>query len=139
MVVQCPHPSRRRGFEERSMRGDSLRIRRGAATLLMAHWVALVGLTGLGHLRSLAQSGSDGAASLDRVGALITEGRYSDAETLARQALADAEARHGQVSREAAAVLDALVQSLGRGGKARDPDTLALARRAVQVKESVFG
>ena len=65
---------------------------------------------------------------------LLRDGRYAEAESLARSLLEDAEARYGAESAESAGVLDVLVESLWRGGKAREEETLWLAQRALAIR-----
>jgi len=76
---------------------------------------------------------------LARVKTLLKEVKYAEAESLARSLLKDAEARYGAESAEAAGVLEVLVASLVRGGKAREEETLRLAQRALVIRESVHG
>jgi len=70
---------------------------------------------------------------------LIEAGRYAEAEALAREMLAETEGAHGTDSVEAAEVLDVLVESLWRGGKAQEPDTMTFAQRALAIREQKLG
>ena len=69
---------------------------------------------------------------------LLTDARYSDAETRARALLVERDT----TSRDSVAValaLDLLVQALVEGGKPQHPDTLPSAMRAVTLKERALG
>ncbi|MFC2171564.1 tetratricopeptide repeat protein [Acidobacteriota bacterium] len=70
---------------------------------------------------------------------LIEEGRYREAETMARKLLAVVEKEHGADSLEASRILDSLVRALWRGGKTKDPQSRVLAERAVRIKEKTLG
>lgn len=70
---------------------------------------------------------------------LIKEGRYRDAEVAARSLLAQAEDFSGSDSPERAGILDLLVESLWRGGKASTPEARQLAEQAVAIKEKKLG
>jgi len=76
---------------------------------------------------------------LEDVRGLIKQGKYADAENEARKLLELAEAEHGESSPEAAAVIDVLVEARWRGGKAREPETRAMAEQAIALKEAVHG
>ena len=69
----------------------------------------------------------------------LLEARYADAEAAARTMLADAERSPGPESLQAAAVIDALVEALWRGGKVRASETRTLAERAVAIKQAALG
>jgi len=73
----------------------------------------------------------------DEPRALLRAGRYADAESRARAALRDAEAKDGADGLDAARAMDLLVAALVGAGKARLPETAELARRAVAIKERV--
>jgi CHAT domain-containing protein/tetratricopeptide (TPR) repeat protein len=95
---------------------------------------SLVCLLGLLYLAGPGtQAGDHDPASL------IAQGRYAEAETLARQQLAAAEAAHGPESTEAADALDLLVEALWRGGKEKSPGANDLAQRAVATREKIGG
>ena len=55
--------------------------------------------------------------SVESVKQLIEEGRYADAEAIARELLVRTEAESGEASLEVGAVLDRLVEALWRGGR----------------------
>jgi acyl-CoA reductase-like NAD-dependent aldehyde dehydrogenase len=61
--------------------------------------------------------------NLDKARALIKDQKFAEAETLARELLKQAEAAPGADSLKVAEVLDVLVESLWRGGKARAPES----------------
>jgi len=75
----------------------------------------------------------------DHVRTLLRDGRYADAASAARALLESYEASARRDPLAAADVLDVLVESLWRGGKASEPETLALARRAVEIRERALG
>ncbi len=79
------------------------------------------------------------STALEEIKALIKDGQYAEAESQARELLAKVEAEHGVESLEAAKVLDQLVESLWRGGKAADEESEDFAKRAVSIKEQVLG
>ena len=70
---------------------------------------------------------------------LILDGRYTEAESLARSALSSAEARSGTHSKDVAEVLDDLLEILAGASHVRDPEYQALADRAVALNEELFG
>ena len=76
---------------------------------------------------------------LVRVRDLSRAGKYDEAEALARSLLEKAENERGAESREVAAALDELVNILMRARKTGGPEALALARRAVAIKEKLLG
>jgi CHAT domain-containing protein/Tfp pilus assembly protein PilF len=76
---------------------------------------------------------------LEQVRGLIKQGKYSDAEDEARKLLERVESEHGAASAEAAAVIDALVESRWRGGKSREPETRAMAEQVIALKEELLG
>lgn len=82
-------------------------------------------------------AGFDGSA--DAVRAALDAGVYTDAERLASLWVATVERLHGKESVEAARALDWLVEALLKNGKAGAADTLALAERAVRLKERQLG
>ena len=92
---------------------------------------------------ALTLSGSLGAGNadvaLDEVRGLIKAGKFADAASGARTLLARVEAESGADSAEAAGVLDLLAESLWRGGRAAEPETRALAERALAIKERALG
>jgi tetratricopeptide (TPR) repeat protein len=70
---------------------------------------------------------------------LLNQGLYKQAEAEARELLTGARTTHGEDSVEAARVIDCLVEALWRGGKGKDPETEALARRALETKQRILG
>jgi len=70
---------------------------------------------------------------------LAASGRYAEAEDLARRLIEQTEAANGATSVEVADAIDVLVGILIRARKASVPDALPLARRAVAIRESLFG
>jgi tetratricopeptide (TPR) repeat protein/CHAT domain-containing protein len=77
--------------------------------------------------------------TIEGVRSLLQAGSYAKAEAEAKELLAAAEREHGSDSLEAAAVLDVLVDALSRGGKAKEPGTVSLARRALSIRENRQG
>ncbi len=77
--------------------------------------------------------------NLDKVRDLIKDGKYAQAETLARRLLAEIEATAGSDSLKIAEVLDVLVEALYRGGKAKQPGSREFAERAVEIKKNILG
>ncbi len=75
----------------------------------------------------------------DEVRRLMTKGDLPAAQELARALLEEAERRDGPESLAAAQVLDVLVEALGRAGRVREPETRALAERALTIKERALG
>ena len=71
--------------------------------------------------------------------ALVTAGRYAEAERGARRLSRDLEAKEGDDAPATAEVLDVLVEALIRGGKFGDPEALKVAERALKIKKSAFG
>jgi tetratricopeptide (TPR) repeat protein len=88
---------------------------------------------------SAAKVGGACADAVDTARDLLSSGRYLEAEELARSLLDERERVFGSRSLESADALDVLVQSLVRGGKLREPDTLSLARKAVELREQLGG
>ena len=87
------------------------------------------------------RTGTEAAAppTIEAIGELIRTGHYPEAEAAARQLLPQVEAAHGPGSIQVAALLDLLVGALWQGGRAKGPDTRALAERALAIKEQVDG
>ncbi len=79
------------------------------------------------------------STALEQIKALLKDGQYAEAEAQARELLANVEAEHGAKSLEAATVLDQLVESLRRGGKAAEPEIKELAERALAIKAKALG
>lgn len=70
---------------------------------------------------------------------LLDEGRYADAEERAREALGLLSRGGRGGSLAAAELMDILVVSLWRGGKATGDDAVRFAERAIEVKERLLG
>jgi len=70
---------------------------------------------------------------------LIRQGKFADAEGMARRALASMESVVPADSTQVGDALDVLVQALWRGGKAETPDARGLAGRAVTLRERMNG
>jgi len=79
------------------------------------------------------------ASSEGAIRQMISQGRYTEAESLARSALADAEARSGAHSKDVAEVLDDLLVIFYYSSRVRDPGDQALASRSVALSEELFG
>jgi len=75
----------------------------------------------------------------DRIRGLMRQARYADAESAARSALAEEQAANGTDSVGSSRLLDLLVESMNRGGKASDPENRRLADRAIELKTTLFG
>jgi CHAT domain-containing protein/Flp pilus assembly protein TadD len=70
---------------------------------------------------------------------LVEEGSYAQAETLARRQIDRLEREGRQDSQDAADTTLVLVEALWRGGKEKNPETLALARRSVEICGKAYG
>lgn len=70
---------------------------------------------------------------------LRSGGSFSEVKERARELLLETERLHGGDSLQSGRVIDLLVESLWRGGEAALPESLELAERAVQIKESIAG
>jgi len=64
---------------------------------------------------------------------MIEDGRTSEAEARAREILSQVEQRGDGAGLDAARALDRIVLARFRGGKIEDPETLALARRSLEL------
>ena len=73
--------------------------------------------------------------ALEPVLNLVHAGRLASADSLARIVLAGLESEHGTDAFQVAQVLDQLVEILDRTGHGGDPETLRLARRALEIKQ----
>jgi CHAT domain-containing protein/tetratricopeptide (TPR) repeat protein len=73
--------------------------------------------------------------ALEPVRNLVHAGRLASADSLARIVLAGVESEHGRDAFQVAQVLDQLVEILDRTGHGGDPETLRLARRALEIKQ----
>lgn len=113
----------------------------GAATVaLIAHLrEARAGPAETAAPSSAAVDDPNAAAGEEKIRALLKEDRSEEAVRMARAHLASAEARNGAESLAAADALDLLVESLRRAGKGHEPDSQALARRAVGIRERLLG
>jgi tetratricopeptide (TPR) repeat protein/CHAT domain-containing protein len=78
---------------------------------------------------------SDPADTIPTASQLARDGRYAEAEAMARRLLAEAERREGRESNQAADALDVLVVSLFRQGRYGDPEVLKLAEENVALRE----
>ena len=79
------------------------------------------------------------AHRLDTLKALTRDGKYADATLGSRALLAEATAAGERDSLRIAAILDVLVESLWRGGKARQVEASELAQLALGIRERRFG
>jgi CHAT domain-containing protein len=70
---------------------------------------------------------------------LALDGRYTEAESMARSALASAEAHSGAHSKDVAELLDDLLDILYHSARINDHEDQALANRAVALSEELFG
>lgn len=70
---------------------------------------------------------------------LILDGRYAEAEPLARRVLADAEAGSGTHSKAVSQVLDDLLELGIASSRINDPQYHAMAERALALREELFG
>jgi tetratricopeptide (TPR) repeat protein len=70
---------------------------------------------------------------------LMMDGRYVDAEANARSVLADAEARHGRESIEAALALEMLTEIYFYSDHVRDPEGEEIGQRMIAIKEKLLG
>lgn len=77
--------------------------------------------------------------TLEDARGLLDEGRYEEAENLARAILAEVERSESGESPEVADVLDLLVEALFRAGKSRQSETLAFAERSLAIRENALG
>jgi CHAT domain-containing protein len=78
----------------------------------------------------------------DPLGAIRAQnkaGRYADAESAGRALLTAVEAQKGPDSLETADVLDVLVESLHKGGKTGQQETIDLGERALKIREARSG
>jgi len=103
---------------------------------VFAHWCAV---GAVGAVETPPAAAPPSVAGLDELTSLIASGRYAEAEARARLLLANVEVTHGRESREVAQVLEGLIEALWRGGKISEPETRALAERAVAIREAVLG
>jgi len=89
-----------------------------------------------------------GGATLGAAGRTVTNqdiqsriraGKFAEAEKLARERLADVEAKSGAESVEAADILDLLSESMRQGGKGGQAEVGDICKRAVRIKEKALG
>jgi len=78
-------------------------------------------------------------AQADTLNKMLELGQLAEAERGARSLLAEAERKHGPRSLEAAVALDVLVAALLNMGRSAEPDTKAMADRAIAIKERLLG
>jgi CHAT domain-containing protein/tetratricopeptide (TPR) repeat protein len=78
-------------------------------------------------------------AGLDELIRLYDDGHYPEAETYGRSLIARLEAAGDGDSLDMALVIDRFVFVLLRAGKAMQPDTLALAKRGLLIREQALG
>lgn len=79
------------------------------------------------------------SGTLEDAQRLVQEGHYAQAEALSRGILRGREDTHGPDTLESAEAMDVLVEAIVKGGKAREPESHALAVRAVTIKEKRHG
>ncbi|MGO9229409.1 MAG: CHAT domain-containing protein [Bryobacteraceae bacterium] len=75
----------------------------------------------------------------DAIRKLIQDGRFAEAEPLARSALADAEARSGPHSKAVAAELSFLLELAVSSSRIKDPQDQAQTDRALALTEELYG
>ena len=105
-------------------------------------WIATLALLVAGLVLACAGASGDSADSADSLDVAqqwLNERRYADVESLMRRILPRVENEHGASSVQVALALDHLVNALWRTGQGRAEETMALAQRAVTVKESLHG
>ncbi|MFN8548732.1 MAG: CHAT domain-containing tetratricopeptide repeat protein [Candidatus Eisenbacteria bacterium] len=108
------------------MRGRGLRLA----------WIALA-LLSL-HATAFAKSTESGDAAPEAVQAALDTGRYARADTLARAALSDLEARGERHSLAAAELLDLLVDALRLEDQSSRPETRALGEEALALRRELL-
>ena len=78
--------------------------------------------------------------SIEDVRQLVFDGRYREAEEAARELLPEVESESGSASLETAAVLDALAETLWRGGQCLvSPECAEVAERALILRQNRLG
>jgi tetratricopeptide (TPR) repeat protein len=92
-----------------------------------------------GERLEIAAQEAQAPQTIDQARGLIKEGKYAQAEALARRLLAEAEVTFGADSLKTAEVLDVLVEALFRGGKAKQPESREFAERAIAIKKNILG
>jgi tetratricopeptide (TPR) repeat protein len=84
--------------------------------------------------------GAHGAGSVEDVRQLLDEGRYREAELVARELLPEVESETGWASLETATVLDALAEALWQGGQCVfSTQCEEIAERALIIRENRLG
>lgn len=91
-----------------------------------------IGSAATGRDSALVTAFSD---SLARAHDLLKQGKFADAEGVARALLSEADAAPGKDSLRVADVLDELIDALVREGKASQPASRVLAEQAVRIRE----
>ena len=86
-----------------------------------------------------SQGARDGRESDAAVRQALDAGAYVEAEARAEAHRSEAEARFGPQSVESAQAIDLLVKARLGNGKAREPESLTLAERALSLKEARLG
>ena len=77
--------------------------------------------------------------TLEHVRSLINAAQFAEAEAEAQRLLEDVSSREGDASLAAAQAMDLVVDAQNKGGKTDSTHTLAMARKAVSIKERVSG
>ena len=85
------------------------------------------------------QAGRGGRARPELVRQAIAAGNYEEGESLAAQWLTSVERDEGPESLATARALDLCAEAALKNGKAATPSTMALAERAVRLKERHLG
>jgi CHAT domain-containing protein/tetratricopeptide (TPR) repeat protein len=78
-------------------------------------------------------------SAVENVRKLIDASKYSEAQASARQLVADAESRTGADSPETAQALNLLLASLVKSDQFSSPETLAIGRRGVAIRQKLYG
>ncbi|MFC2172432.1 tetratricopeptide repeat protein [Acidobacteriota bacterium] len=77
--------------------------------------------------------------TINDVNSLISSGKYSESETLARKLLEETELNFGIESLEYAKVLDVMVAALCQTGKANEPESRSYGEKAIEIKGKLLG
>ncbi|MFC2163605.1 tetratricopeptide repeat protein [Acidobacteriota bacterium] len=75
----------------------------------------------------------------EEVKALLNASKYAEAEAMAREILADVEAKHGVDSLEAAKVIDVLAEALIGDDEQIEDECRSLIERAVSIRKQIYG
>jgi CHAT domain-containing protein len=78
-------------------------------------------------------------STLENVRKLIDAGQYSQAQAAARQLVTDAESGTGADSEETAQALNLLLAALVKSDQFSSPETLAIGRRGISIREKLYG